>query len=158
MREFETGATRDTDNGKLDFEGFFSPLALFEVAKYLHRHRVQADGTYRDSDNWQKGMDLNVYAKSEWRHHFAFWAIHRGLIVYEERKPDGEVETHLLTEETEHKNPGWKRVTIIDALCGIVFNSLGYLHEYLKNKNTKKTSPLRELVEARLKKLGLGRL
>ena len=56
MREFDTGATRDAETNKLDFEGFFSPLALEEYAKYMHMHRRQADGNVRDSDNWQKGM------------------------------------------------------------------------------------------------------
>ena len=52
MRTFDTGATRDTDSDKLDFDGFLSPLALEAFAEYMHRHRQVADGSLRASDNW----------------------------------------------------------------------------------------------------------
>ena len=54
MRTFDTGATRDSDNDKLDYEGFLSPLVLRRYAEYLHKHRKQSDGKIRTSDNWQK--------------------------------------------------------------------------------------------------------
>ena len=53
MHHFGTGATRDSDANKLDFEGFLSPPALEAYAEYMHRHRFQADGVVRASDNWQ---------------------------------------------------------------------------------------------------------
>ena len=67
IRTFNTGATRDSDEGKLDFEGFLSPLVIERYAEYLNAHRVQSDGKLRDSDNWQNGMGLSVYMKSLWR-------------------------------------------------------------------------------------------
>jgi len=108
VRQFSTGATRDTDKDKLDFEGFLSPLVIERYAAYLHKHRIQADGNYRDSDNWQKGIPLTVYMKSGWRHFFDWWKEHRGLP---------------------------SREGIEDALCGLLFNVMGYLHEILKNKS-----------------------
>jgi hypothetical protein len=66
MREFETGATRNPEEGKLDYEGFLSPLVLECYAKYMHEHRLQSDGKLRDSDNWQKGIPKEVYMKSGW--------------------------------------------------------------------------------------------
>lgn len=107
MREFSTGATRNIDDNKLDFEGFISPLALEEFAKYMHEHRMQADGKLRDSDNWQKGIPQDQYMKSMWRHFFDTWKNHRG---------------HE-TPEDQIKN-----------LCGLMFNVQGYLHELLKQK------------------------
>ena len=101
------GATRDTNMGKLDFEGFLSPIVLKRYAEYMDKHREQADGKLRDSDNWQKGMPKKVYMKSGWRHFFDWWMEHRG---YESR--DG----------------------IEDALCGLLFNAQGYLHELLMEK------------------------
>lgn len=77
MRTFDTGATRDTDDGKLDFEGFLSPVVIKAYAEYMHKHRVQADGSMRDSDNWQKGIPVDAYMKSMWRHFFAVWEKHR---------------------------------------------------------------------------------
>jgi hypothetical protein len=51
MRTFKTGATRNDDSNKLDFEGFLSPTALEHFAEYMNKNRVQADGNIRDSDN-----------------------------------------------------------------------------------------------------------
>ena len=71
MRVFDTGATRDADIGKNDYEGFLSPLVIQRYGKYMNKHRKQVDGKLRDSDNWQKGFGENHYAvcmKSLWRH------------------------------------------------------------------------------------------
>ena len=108
VREFDTGATRNVDASKFDYEGFLSPLALERFAEYMHANRTQADGTFRDSDNWQKGIPFDSYMKSMWRHFFDVWKWHRGL-------PAGEdIET---------------------ALCALMFNAQGYLHEHLKRKS-----------------------
>jgi hypothetical protein len=107
-REFNTGALRDTDKDKLDFEGFLNPRVLVEYAKYLNKHRLMKDGTYRDSDNWQKGIPKDVYMKSMLRHQIDVWLEHRG---YKSR--DG----------------------MVDALCGVIFNAMGYLLELLKEQD-----------------------
>jgi len=114
IRVYETGATRDTDEGKLDYEGFLSPLVLERYAEYLHKHRRQSDGQMRDSDNWQKGIPLETYMKSAWRHFIAWWKGHRGIPPVDKGIPpvDG----------------------IEDALCGLIFNIMGYLHELLKKR------------------------
>jgi hypothetical protein len=107
MRYFETGATRDSDETKLDFEGFLSPLVLQRYAEYMQENRFQADGKMRDSDNWQKGIPKDAYIKSGFRHFFDWWMEHRG---------------HQSREGMEK------------ALCGLMFNCQGYLHELLKEK------------------------
>lgn len=104
-RRFETGATRDTDKGKPDYEGYLSPLVLEAYGRYMLKHTQQADGTVRASDNWQLGIGKDVYIKSGWRHFMDWWAGHRGY-------PN--------------------REGMEDALCGVLFNCMGYLHEYLK--------------------------
>ena len=109
MRNFNTGATRDTDENKLDFEGFLSPLVLQRYAVYLNKHQTQADGKLRDSDNWQKGIPLKVYMKSAFRHFFSWWAYHRKTDI-------------VIKEDIE------------ESLCGLLFNAMGYLHEHLKDK------------------------
>jgi len=109
VREFESGATRDADTTKLDYEGFLSPAVLTLYAEYLHKHRVQSDGQYRDSDNWQKGMPKDVYMKSAIRHLFAAWTIHR----------EGEA-LH------------YDREDMFDSLCAVMFNVMGYLFEELR--------------------------
>lgn len=109
MRTFTTGATRDSEEGKLDFEGFLSPFALERYAEYMNGHRKQRDGRLRDSDNWQKGIPIDAFMKSLWRHVFALWKIHRGGVVLDPRD--------------QHE------VTADEALCGVLFNAFGYLHE-----------------------------
>ena len=107
MREFKTGATRDTDTGKNDYEGFIDPLVIKRFGDYMSKHRIQADGKLRDSDNWKKGIPKDAYIKSAWRHFLDWWMEHRG---YKSREG------------------------IEDALCALMFNVMGYLYEILKNK------------------------
>ena len=110
MRKFPTGATRDVEEGKLDFEGFFSPLVLKRRAEYMHEHRKQADGQLRASDNWQKGIPPEVYIKSGWRHFFAWWCHHRWGIMGD---------------------------FIEDSICALMFNAEGYLDNLLKKRGYK---------------------
>ena len=77
-RTFESGATRNSEEGKLDYEGFLSPLVLHRCAEYLNGHRLLEDGTTRDSDNWQKGMPRRQYMKSLIRHTWNLWMEWRG--------------------------------------------------------------------------------
>lgn len=109
-RVFGGGAIRDTEQGKPDYEGFLSPLVLERYGQYMHKHRSRPDGSYRDSDNWQLGIPLNAYMKSGWRHFVDWWKEHRGL-----ETKDG----------------------LQEALCAIIFNASGYLHEILKSENEK---------------------
>jgi hypothetical protein len=116
LRRFASGATRDTDDGKLDYEGFLSPLVLRRFAEYMHKNRIQSDGSLRDSDNWQKGIPQDVYMKSMWRHFMDVWTIHRRYTVAHESGQAVDPEGYELEE----------------ALCALLFNVQGYLHELLK--------------------------
>ena len=107
MRKFETGATRDTDTNKYDYEGFYSPLVMERFAKYMHKHRVQADGNLRDSANWQKGIPKDAYVKSAFRHFIDWWTQHRGYAGHDELE---------------------------ESICALLFNAQGYLFELLKEK------------------------
>lgn len=109
IRKFDTGATRDTASGKLDYEGFLSPIVLKAFAEYMDKNRVQSDGTLRDSDNWQKGIPTDSYMSSLWRHFMDVWLLHRG---YEAREG----------------------VDMEEALCATIFNAMGYLFEHLKQQ------------------------
>ncbi len=110
IRKFTTGATRDTNEGKYDYEGFFSPLVVKRFGEYMTKHRKQSDGSLRDSDNWQKGIPQEAYIKSAWRHFIDFWCEHRGI---------------------------GSREGLEDALCALLFNIQGYLHEHLKRNKRK---------------------
>jgi hypothetical protein len=112
MRKFETGATRNTDEARPDYEGFLCPLVLERFAEYMNKHRKQADGQLRASDNWQKGMPLASYMKGLLRHVFHLWQRHRGWPV---RDP-------LAAADIE------------EDICAAMFNLQGYLLEHLKAK------------------------
>jgi hypothetical protein len=111
IRKFDTGATRDTDEGKYDYEGFFSSIVIKRFGEYMNKHRKQSDGSLRASDNWQKGIPLDAYIKSSWRHFMDWWMEHRGFS---------------------------SREGLEDALCALMFNVMGYLHEILKKKEQNK--------------------
>lgn len=106
-RTFETGANRNSDEGKFDYEGFLSPLVLERFAQYMHKHRFLEDGTMRDADNWQLGIPKNAYMSSAWRHFFDWWKQHRGYKSQEELE---------------------------ESVCALIFNASGYLHELRKNE------------------------
>lgn len=114
MRIFDTGATRDEDHVKNDYEGFISPLVIESFGNYMTKHGLQKDGQLRDSDNWQKGIPQDVYMKSMWRHFLDVWKLHRGYIV----EKDG----HIWTKE--------------EALNALLFNVMGMQHENLKQPKT----------------------
>ncbi len=113
MRTFESGATRNDDSGKLDYEGFLSPLVLERYAQYMHKHRIQKDGALRDSDNWQRGIPIAEYIKSMFRHFMMVWKLHRLAMIN--------------TELFE------------DALCAVIFNAMGCLYELRKPPKTEPT-------------------
>lgn len=81
MRSFSTGATRSSDAGRIDPEGFMNPLVVERFCEYMNKHRVQADGSTRASDNWQKGMPTASGLKGMWRHFLHLWTRLRGYAV-----------------------------------------------------------------------------
>lgn len=112
IRSFKTGATRDTSEHKLEYDGFLSPIVLQRFAEYMDKHRVQSDGGLRDSDNWQKLFGTpeehrDVCMQSLLRHTMDLWLFHRG-----------------------YKG----RDDIEEALCAIMFNSMAYMYSLLKDK------------------------
>lgn len=114
MRDFGTGATRNSDNGKLDYEGFLSPVVLQRYAQYMHKHRHQSDGTLRSSDNWQQGIPKKVYMSSLIRHTMDFWRLGRGATVVDPDTGDP--------------------ATAEDLACAIMFNIMGWLYETLMRR------------------------
>lgn len=73
MREFETGARRSNNEGKVDYSGHLSPLVLEAYGKYMHKHRLQEDGQMRAADNWKAGIPMSSYKESLIRHTIDFW-------------------------------------------------------------------------------------
>lgn len=139
LQKFDTGATRSADTDKNDYEGFMSFSAIEEFGDYMSRHRTQADGSVRDSDNWQKGIPLKAYVKSLLRHSLELWGLHRG---YRSRR---------LGREYPGRNFNFlKRETA----CAIWFNVQGFLHELLKEGEDSTPGPDYYKKQELLKQIG----
>ena len=71
IRTFGSGATRDTDDGKLDYEAALSPIVMERFVQYMCKHKNQPNKVIREADNWQ-GLfgpaHLNFCMKSAMRH------------------------------------------------------------------------------------------
>lgn len=108
LRTFDTGATRDTGEGKIEPWGYMSPLVDKAFSEYMLRHQTQSDGNKRESDNWKKGFPLDAFWHSMSRHVLDF------RLIYEQ-----------FPEEARTQD-------IIETLCAIKFNVDGMMHELLK--------------------------
>lgn len=111
IRQFASGATRDTDEGKLDYEAYLNPLVLLRYAEYMREHQTRSDGTKRAGDDWQKGMPSDVYMKSLKRHVEDVHLIHRGYAQHAQATMDK-----------------------VEALCAVVFNAMGMILNELEGK------------------------
>jgi len=112
MRIFDTGATRNVETDP-DYHGFFSPLSMHAYGEYMHAHRLQADGTMRDSNNWQLGMPQDSFVRSLVRHAHDVELIHDG---YKE------------LARSDVRDPS----TLKAHLSAIIFNAQGMLHFLVK--------------------------
>lgn len=110
VRTFDTGATRDTSEGKVEYEGYLSSRVLRRFGEYMLKHQYQSDGQIRDADNWQKGIPRDAYMDSGFRHFMDWWSYHRKtgpVLTYDQRE---------------------------EILCAVMFNAMGYLHECLEER------------------------
>lgn len=112
IRTFSTGATRNRDDDKLDYEAFLSPRVLRVFAEYMHGCARQPNGVVRSGDNWQKGIPPSSYMKSMARHFMFAWEMHR--------------------QEGASLVDG-NKLAMLDALCGLLFNAMGYIYEITKD-------------------------
>lgn len=118
MRKFDTGATRDTAEGKLEYSECLSPAVLEAYAKYMLKHAEQPDGSRRPGGNWKKGIPQDSYMSSMFRHFHDVWMLHEGRF-----RPESGVDME-------------------EALCALTFNVMGYLDTLLTERaRTPKPSP-----------------
>ena len=109
MRLFKGGATRDSEAGKLDYANALDPFVLRRFLQYMSKHREQADGTLRGWSNWKQGIPQSVYLSSLMRHVWDAW-----------ERFEGDAKDNAALEE---------------ALCGILFNTMGWLREVQRGES-----------------------
>jgi len=102
MRVFSTGATRDNDGGKIDYDKFLSVEVIKRYGEYMLKHSIQSDGVAREGDNWKKGMSKSVYLSSAFRHFVSVWDLRS------------------------------KNEKCDEELCALLFNVMGLLYEEVK--------------------------
>lgn len=112
VRQFNTGATRDTIEGKLSYVKGLSPIVLKRYLQYLNVHRQQSNGNLRDFDNWKLGIEKDAYLDGLGRHFVDVWLLCHGFPAEDNHGP----------------------VDLESVLCAVMFNSMGILHEILKEK------------------------
>lgn len=110
MRTFDTGATRDSDDSKLEPWGFSSALVEKRYSEYMQTHQTQADGEKRASNNWMKGIPQGVYKHSLSRHISDLRLILEG---HSDQAEEQDLET---------------------VLCAVKFNVDGMLYEVVKSR------------------------
>ena len=118
VRIFDSGATRDTSEGKLEYARFISPIVLKRFAEYMNLHRKQTDGNLREPDNWMNlfgDKHEDVCLDSLFRHVMDVWLINKGF----------------QTEAREDIEP---------ALCAILFNAQAWLFKVLMDKQERKNN------------------
>lgn len=111
IRQFASGATRDTAVGKLSYDRFNSPRVERRYCQYMEEHRQQSDGSLREPDNWKKGIDVLAYRGSLGRH--------TREVEDMTNLDDGHVPFYIPED----------RKALEDALCAIIFNAKGMLFE-----------------------------
>jgi len=115
-RQFSTGATRGTSDGKLDYEGALCPFVLELFVQYMHDNNVMGDGSIRTADNWQKGIPREQYMKSLQRHNHSAWKRLRS-------------EKNITKEDLAFE----RAIKAMNKdLFGVMFNSMGLVHENLR--------------------------
>ena len=112
IRQYSSGATRDTDVGKLSYVKALSPIVLQRYVQYLDAHRKQSDGSMREFDNWKNGIPEDTYLDGIGRHFVAAWLLAQGYPASDNHGP----------------------VNLQDTLCAIIFGASGWLHEILKKE------------------------
>ena len=118
VRIFNSGATRDNNEGKLEFARFMSPIVLKRFAEYMDLHRKQTDGNLREPDNWMNlfgDKHEDVCLDSLFRHVMDVWLINKGF----------------QTEAREDIEP---------ALCANLFNAQAWLFKVLMDKQERKNN------------------
>jgi len=116
IRAYETGAIRDSVDGKYNYAGFLHPLVVNQFAKYMHKHRVQPDGGLRDADNWQKGIPSKDCLEGLFRHFMDVWS-------------------HFNDIQPIDFKTG-EKVSLVEALCAMSFNINAMILNEIKDTKT----------------------
>lgn len=135
-REFDTWATRDKADGKLEYANFINPLCDYNFAEYMKTKQI-IGWQYRRWDNRQKWIPHESLFDSLVRHTEILKLIYKWYDVYE-CLLNGEVVMWVFHSWTAYEVPSqWYasviKKDIISELNAIRFNSEALKLHYLNN-------------------------
>ena len=135
-REFNTGATRDTNKWKLQYSKYIHPLADYSFAEYMKSKQV-IWWEHREGDNRQKGIPEESLFDSLVRHIEILKLLKKWHQVKEIKHLDWKID--LIIDEEVPSNDKWKIVvlecenkTIEGELNAIRFNGEALKLYYIK--------------------------
>lgn len=76
----DTGACRNSEEGKLDFDWLSIPV-LKRITAYMNANAILPDGSRRSSDNWKQGMPRLRYRRSAQRHFYDWLESHQNGVL-----------------------------------------------------------------------------
>ena len=133
-RQFSTGATRDTANGKLEYSRFINPLNDFSFASYMQSKQI-IGWEYRRWDNRQKGIPEESLFDSLCRHIECLKLLKLWYDVYEisyqwsiRREVVKSGQSIVVLDDMEYKVD---KKDIVSELNAIRFNSEALKLQYL---------------------------
>jgi len=108
-RVFESGASRNSEEGKLQKDRFLNPRVIHEYSKFMHNNRKTDSGLVREGDNWQAGIPIPALLGSMTRH-------------------TEDVKLHLGGYSADADEE------YLDSIFGAIFNLMGLAHAELNLK------------------------
>lgn len=129
-RIFDTWASRDTSDGKLEYSNYIHPLNDFNFAQYMQSKQI-IWWEYRRWDNRQKWIPEESLFDSLIRHIEIVKLLRKWYDVYEKRNENWSVE--LIVKKKSEKSLDFEQKDIISELNAIRFNSEAMKLFYLTN-------------------------
>lgn len=121
IRTTDTWATRDTDQGKLEYNRYINPLCDYNYACYMRSKQIIAD-EYRRWDNRQKWLWSESLYDSLCRHMEIIKLLMKWHMVFEYKEEDGSVQ---LVVDPLGSREGREQKNLTSELNAIRFNSEG---------------------------------
>lgn len=137
FRTMPTGATRDTNNNKLEYSSYSHPLNDFSFAKYMQSKQT-IWWKYRRWDNWQLGLGREVLLDSLIRHIKTLELLFKGYRLFETKK-DWVVDLIVLKKDHIFDDTAYdfcEEKTMEETLNAIRFNSEAMKLDYLSDNYT----------------------
>lgn len=135
-------AYRDDKVFKLEPHKVWHPDVQFGYQGYMHKCRLQSDGVWRNSDNWQNGFMREDCTGSLVRHTNELWG-QQSKDLYHQRSDNQELPVftdNLDVAMQYEEDPSMKYVDPLDTCYAIIFNASAIALSYIREREGKDPS------------------